>query len=210
MRVLIACEFSGVVRDAFAAKGHDAWSCDVVPARRHAQVQHIMADVLTVLNDGWDLMVAFPPCTHLANAGCAWFAKKRANGQQQDAIDFFLSIANAPIERIAIENPVGIMSSEWRKPDQIIQPWQFGHEANKPTCLWLKNLERLIPTKVVGRGQFYRRKSGKRDSRWLNDTGSSVDQAIRARRKSITFPGIAQAMAEQWGNTTTTERAATA
>jgi len=147
VRVLVACEFSGIVRDAFAARGHDAWSCDIRETERPGN--HLQCDVLSVLNDGWDLMIAHPPCTHLAVSGAKHFAAKRADGRQQAAIEFFMQMVNAPIKRIAVENPVCIMSTIYRKPDQICQPWQHGHGETKATCLWLKNLPKLVPTNIV-------------------------------------------------------------
>lgn len=183
MRVLVACEFSGTVRDAFAAKGHDAWSCDILPTEKLGN--HIQGDVLKILNDGWDLMIGHPPCTHLAVSGARHFAKKREGGEQKEAIDFFMALSNASIERIAIENPICIMSSVWRKPDQIIQPWQFGHGETKATCLWLKGLPKLMPTDIVdGRESRIHRLPPTKD-RW--------------KLRSKTFSGIADAMAEQWG-----------
>jgi len=146
MKILIACEFSGPVREAFAARGHDAWSCDLLPSEIPGN--HIQDDVLDHLS-GWDMMIAFPPCTHLAVSGARWFPQKIADGRQQASIDFFMELANADIPKIAIENPIGIMSTKWRKPDQIIQPWQFGHGETKATCLWLKNLPKLQPTNIV-------------------------------------------------------------
>jgi site-specific DNA-cytosine methylase len=146
MRVLVACEFSGVVREAFRARGHDAWSCDLLPAEDGSSY-HQCCDVLTVLDDDWDLMVAHPPCTHLAVSGARWFVEKRA--EQTDALAFVRRLMTAPIQHIAIENPVSIISSRIREPDQIIQPWQFGHGEVKATCLWLKNLPLLRPTKYV-------------------------------------------------------------
>lgn len=195
MRVLVACEFSGAVRRAFRAKGHDAWSCDLEAAEDGGE--HIRADALNVLREGWALMVAHPPCTHLAVGGARYWAAKRADGRQQAAADFFLAMARADIPQIAIENPAGLMSSIWRKPDQVIQPWQFGHEANKPTCLWLKGLPPLHPTKVVGRGEFYVKASGARLAKWSHKTSGTRDD--RARIASRTFEGIALAMADQWG-----------
>jgi site-specific DNA-cytosine methylase len=182
MRVLVACEFSGIVRDAFKARGHDAWSCDLLDTEKPGN--HINDDVLKHLDDGLDLMIAHPPCTHLAISGAKWFAKKQA--EQQQAVEFFMSLANAKIDRIAIENPVCIMSTRWRKPDQIIQPWQFGHGETKATCLWLKNLPKLQPTNIVeGReARIFRMAPG--PNRW--------------KERSRTFQGIADAMAEQWGN----------
>lgn len=138
MRVLMACECSGIVRDELRKLGHDAWSCDIIPCERDPQ-WHIHDDVLKHLNDGWDMMIAFPPCTHLAVSGAAWFAQKRKDGRQQEGIDFFMRMVNANIPKIVIENPVGIMSRLYRKPDQIIQPYHFGHTDSKKTCLWLKN-----------------------------------------------------------------------
>ena len=158
-----------------------------------------------IINDGWDMMIAFPPCTHLAVSGAKHFAQKRADGRQQQGIDFFLKVANANIPRIAVENPVGIMSSIYRKPDQIIQPWHFGHEAQKTTCLWLKNLPLLQHTKVVDKGSFYVTKSGERMPSWSHDTvgengkklGYNTTEIKKVRNK--TFQGIADAMADQWG-----------
>ena len=183
MRVLIACEYSGRVRLAFRARGHDAWSCDLLPAEDGGR--HIQGDVLPLLHDGWELMIAHPPCTHLAVSGARWFAEKRASGEQQEAIDFFLALARAPIPRIAIENPVCIMSSVWREPDQVIQPWQFGHGETKATCLWLKGLPPLVPTKIV---------SGRHPRVHLMPPSED-----RWKERSRTYEGVAQAMAEQWG-----------
>ena len=183
MRVLIACEFSGIVRDAFKAKYHDAWSCDLIVTEKDGN--HIFGDVLSVIDEDWDLMIAFPPCTHLSVSGARWFKEKRETGRQQEAIGFFKALANARIERIAIENPIGIMSSHYRKPDQIIQPWQFGHGETKATCLWLKNLPKLIPTNIV---------EGRHGRVWREPPGPD-----RRKNRSRTFTGIAQAMADQWG-----------
>jgi len=183
MRVLIACEFSGVVRDAFAARGHDAWSCDLLPTERPGQ--HLQCDVRDVLGDGWGLVVAHPPCDHLAVSGARWFPAKQADGRQQQAIEFFMDFVNCPSLRVAIENPVGIMSTRYRKPDQIIQPWQYGHGETKATCLWLKGLAALVPTDIVqGRTPRVHHESPGPD-RWKN--------------RSRTLDGVAQAMATQWG-----------
>ena len=182
MRILIACEFSGRVRDAFATQGHDAWSCDLLPTESPGK--HIQGDVLEILNDGWDMMIAFPPCTHLASSGARWFPEKRCDGRQQAGIDFFLRLVNAPIKKIAVENPVGIMSTKYRKPDQIIQPWQFGHGETKATCLWLKNLPILQPTNIV---------AGRLGRVHLEPPGPD-----RWKRRSITYKGIAEAMSIQW------------
>jgi site-specific DNA-cytosine methylase len=141
MRVLVACEYSGVVRDAFTAKGHFAMSSDLLPTESPGP--HYQGDVMEIINDGWDLLIAFPPCTHLANAGGAWFEQKRKDGRQRQGVDFFMRMVNAPIKKIAVENPQGIMSTMFRKPDQIIHPYYFGDPKKKATCLWLKNLPRL-------------------------------------------------------------------
>lgn len=184
LRVLVACEFSGIVRDAFIARGHDAWSCDLLPTEREGP--HIQGDVLEVLDRGWDLMIAHPPCTHLAVSGARYFAAKRADGRQQAALDFVQRLLDAPIPRIALENPVSIISTRIRKPDQIIQPWQFGHPETKATCLWLKNLPKLVPTDIVnGRKSMVHHCPPSKD-RWK----------IRSR----TYQGVANAMAAQWGD----------
>lgn len=184
MKVLVACEYSGRVRDAFIRGGHDAMSCDLLPT--DAPGPHYQGSVMDILQDGWDLMIAHPPCTHLAVSGARHFAAKRADGRQQEAIDFFLALARAPIPRIAIENPVCIMSSLWRKPDQTIQPWQYGHGETKATCLWLKNLPHLVPTSIV---------SG-REAR-IHKMPPSAD---RWKLRSQTYQGIAEGMADQWGD----------
>jgi hypothetical protein len=183
MRVLVACEFSGIVRDAFIAAGHDAVSCDLLPSERPGS--HIVGDVRYHLYEGWDLMVAHPPCTFLAVSGARWFASRQP--EQRDALSFVAALAAADIPRIAIENPVSILSSAWRKPDQIIQPWQFGHGETKATCLWLKGLPKLEPTNIVdGRTPRVHHASPGPD-RW--------------KERSRTLPGIAAAMAAQWGGT---------
>ena len=191
MKVLVACEYSGRVRDAFIAKGHDAYSCDIIPSDDNSPY-HIQRDLLEILEDAWDMVIAFPPCTHLACSGAKHFAKKIADGRQQEGIDFFLAIANSKCEKIVIENPVGIMSTRYRKPDQIIQPWQFGDKAQKTTCLWLKGVKPLVHTNIVEKGEFYVSPSGKRLPKWYSDNKS-------AKVRSMTFQGIANAMAEQWG-----------
>jgi hypothetical protein len=202
MRILVACEFSGTVRDAFIKAGHDAMSCDLEPT--DVLGPHYQGDMFDIVNDGWDMMIAFPPCTHLAVSGAKHFAAKRADGRQQQGIDFFMRVISADIPRIAVENPVGIMSSLYRKPDQIIQPWHFGHEAQKTTCLWLKGLPPLVHTNVVGKGSFYVTKSGKRLPSWSHDAsangkklGYNTPEIKKIRNK--TFQGIADAMASQWG-----------
>lgn len=202
MRVLVACEFSGTVRDAFAKLGHDAWSCDLEPS--DAPGNHYQGNVLAVLNEGWDLLIAHPPCTYLTVTGNKWFKpeyKERFPTREQDRIEakeFFMQLVNAPIDKIAIENPIGIMSTSYRKPDQIIQPYHFGHEASKSTCLWLKNLPLLKHTNVVDKGEFITYKSGKRMSKWYADA-ASLSPTERAKIRNKTFQGIADAMAEQWG-----------
>jgi hypothetical protein len=182
-RILIACEYSGRVREAFRRRGHDAWSCDLLEAEDGSRF-HIQGDVLEVIGRGWDLMIAHPPCTHLAVSGARHFEAKKADGRQQEAIEFFLALARAPIPRIAIENPVCIMSSVWRKPDQTIQPHQFGHGETKATCLWLKGLPHLVPTKLV---------SGRHPRVHLMPPGPD-----RWKERSRTYEGVAEAMAAQW------------
>ena len=182
MRVLIACEFSGVVREAFAIRGHDAYSCDIIDCER-PNAKHIKGDVAAILTDGWDLMIAHPPCTHLAVSGARWFKDKRV--EQAEALAFVRSLMEAPIPRICIENPISIISSKIRKPDQIIQPWQFGHGETKATCLWLKGLPKLTPTNVV---------SGREARIHRMAPGPN-----RARERSRTYQGVADAMAAQWG-----------
>lgn len=207
MRVLVACEYSGRVREAFRRRGHDAWSCDLLEAEDGSQ-HHIRGDALQVVVgariDGqriyryrpWDLMIAHPPCTHLAVSGAASFEAKRADGRQQEAIDFFLALARAPIPRIAIENPVCIMSSVWREPDQIIHPWQFGHPEQKTTCLWLKGLPPLVPTKVVYAEMMALPRKERERTHFMSPSPE------RWKERSRTFCGIAEAFAEQWGNYT--------
>lgn len=192
MRVLIACEYSGTVRDAFIAAGHDATSCDLLETESPGP--HYQGDVRDIMYDAWDMMIAHPPCMHLAVSGARWFDEKRH--EQEESIEFVRLLMNAPMPMIAIENPVSIISSRIRKPSQIIQPWQFGHEATKTTCLWLKGLPRLRPTRIVGRGERHITKSGKSLPKWYNIPPSEDRWKIR----SATFPGIAAAMAEQWGN----------
>lgn len=196
MRVLIACEFSGTVREAFARLGHDAWSCDLEPT--DVPGNHHQGSVLDILNDGWDLMIAHPPCTHLAVSGARHFEKKRADGRQQQGIEFFMQMINAPIPKIAVENPVGIMSSLYRKPEQIIEPYEYGHACTKKTCLWLKGLPLLKPTNIVDKGDVWVAKSGKRMSQWYYES-SCLPPKEREKMRNKTFQGIADAMALQWG-----------
>jgi len=185
MKVLIACEESQAVCIEFRKLGHEAYSCDILDCSGGHPEWHIKGDVLEQLDKGWDMMIAFPPCDHLAVSGARWFEEKRKDGRQQQAIDFFMQMVNAPIQKIAIENPIGIMSTIYRKPDQIIQPWQFGHGETKATCLWLKNLPKLQPTDIV---------EGREQRIWKMAPGPE-----RAKLRSKTYPGIAQAMAQQWG-----------
>jgi hypothetical protein len=193
MKVLIACEFSGTVRDAFIAKGCDAMSCDLLPTERDGP--HYQGDVRDILGDGWDLMVAHPPCTHLAVSGAKWFSKKQR--QQAEALDFVRLLMDCQVPRWCIENPVSVISTKIRKPDQIIQPWQFGHEATKTTCLWLNGLPKLTPTKIVGKGEFVTFASGNRMAKWYADA-ARLSPLQRAKVRSQTFDGIANAMADQW------------
>lgn len=194
MKVLIACEFSGIVRDAFAKLGHDAWSCDLLPSERPGK--HIQGDVLQHLNEGWELMIAHPPCDHLAVSGAAWFAQKIADGRQQQGVDFFLALAAAQIAKKCIENPIGIMSRKFRKPDQIINPYQFGDAVSKKTCLWLFGLPLLAPTNIVAPSRYITAPSGRRYPEWCWKTGGGT-----GKKRSVFFEGIASAMAEQWGGT---------
>ena len=199
MKVLVACEFSGTVRDAFLKKGIYAMSCDLEPCDSTASGDHYQGNVLDILDHGWDLMIAHPPCTHLAVSGARHFAKKRADGRQQQGIDFFMALADCNIPHYAIENPIGIMSSVYRKPNQIIQPWQYGHDTTKATCLWLKDLPLLKPTNIVDKGGIWTAKSGKRMSQWFYES-SLLPPKEREKMRNKTFQGIADAMADQWGN----------
>mgnify|MGYP000620805408 CR=1 FL=1 len=183
MRVLIACEYSGTVREAFRKRGFDAWSCDLLPTEIPGN--HVQGDVLEVLWDAWDLIIAHPPCTHLAVSGARHFAEKRKTGVQQSALEFVRELLSAPIERIALENPVSIISTAIRKPDQVIQPWQFGHGETKATCLWLKGLRPLVPTNIVSGREARVHRMPPSPDRW--------------KERSRTYLGIADAMAAQWG-----------
>jgi len=251
-RLLVACEFSGVVRDAFAAKGWDAWSCDLMPSESYQPVifagdlplceccgeerfcpvhechygdcnclwptedgadykevggvmfgsRHIQGDATKVFDQDWDMMIAHPPCTHLANSGAAWFEKKRADGRQQQGIELFLAFTKTKIPKVCIENPVGIMSRVWREPDQIIHPYYFGDEFQKTTCLWLSGLHPLVHIQEdelfdkkthVGRGKMVKFASGKVMPKWYAEARGN------GKKRSVSFPGIAKAMADQWG-----------
>ncbi len=196
MRVLVACEYSGTVRDAFIAKGHDAMSCDLLPT--DVSGPHYQGDVFDIINDGWDLMVAHPPCTYLCSSGLHW--NKRVPGRSElteEALEFVRRLMDAPIKRIAIENPIGCIGTRIRKADQTIQPWQFGHDASKATCLWLNGLMPLRPTEIIEP----RIVAGKK--RWGNQTDSGQNRLPpsedRWKIRSETYTGIAHAMAEQWG-----------
>ena len=190
MNVLVACEFSGVVRDAFAAQGHNAVSCDLLDTE--SEGAHIKGDVLEFLDNGWDLMIAHPPCTHLAVSGAAWFYRKQK--EQREALEFVKKLLDAPIEKICLENPVGVISTKIRKPDQIIQPYEYGEPYSKKTCLWLKNLPKLQPTKIVDKGEFITYASGRKMPKWYAESWGN------GKVRSRTFKGIAEAMANQWGN----------
>lgn len=200
LRILVACEASGIVREQFRRLGHNAWSCDLRPVEDDSPY-HIQDDVLLHLEDGWDMMIAHPTCTYLCVSGLHWNKRRPERAEKtHEAVLFFMSLADAPIPRIAIENPVGCMSTIYRKPDQIIQPWQFGNPYSKKTCLLLKGLPKLESTFVMTPSRF--QENGK--PRWANQTptgqnslGPSED---RWRKRSLTFPGIASAMADQWSN----------
>ena len=195
MHILIACEYSGTVRDAFIRAGHDAMSCDLLPT--DVPGPHYQGDVFDIINNGWDMMIAHPPCTYLSVSGMHWTARGLRDPQlTEDALDFVRRLMAAPIPRIAVENPISVISSRIRKPDQIINPWQFGHDASKRTCLWLKNLPLLTPTDIVEP----RIVNGKK--RWANQTDSGQNRLPpsedRWKIRSETYTGIAQAMANQW------------
>jgi site-specific DNA-cytosine methylase len=181
LRVLIVCEFSGTVRRAFRALGDDAWSCDLLPAEDDSP-HHVKGDCRDLLDMGWDILIAHPPCTHLSVSGARWFAEKRT--EQAEALEFVRTLLGAPVPCIALENPISIISSKIRKPDQIIQPWQFGHGETKATCLWLKNLPKLAATDIVDGREARIHKMSPGPDRW--------------KLRSLTFAGIAAAMAEQW------------
>ena len=205
MKVLVACEESQAVCNEFRKLGHEAYSCDIVPCSGGHPEWHLQQDVLPLLKEKWDMIIAFPPCTYLTVTGNRWFNIDRygekaiqRHKERKDAIDFFMTFANADCEKIAIENPVGIMSSEWRKPNQIINPWQFGDAFEKKTCLWLKGLPELKPTNIVEIPPRKRFDSGKSMPSWYAEAWH-LPKEERAKLRSKTFPGIARAMAEQWG-----------
>ena len=214
MKVLVACEYSGIVRDAFINKGHEAVSCDLLPSESNLG-EHYQGDVTDILNDGWDMMIAHPPCTYLAVSGARWFyhpedkhlpyEERRPHPLhpnrkqlQEKALDFIKLLMKAPIEKIAIENPVGAISTKIRKPEQIIQPYMFGHSESKKTCLWLKNLQPLQPTNIVEEEERVVYASGRSMPRWYADA-YKLPPEERWKVRSATFPGIAKAMVEQWG-----------
>jgi len=185
MKILVACEESQVVTKAFREKGHEAYSCDIEPCSGGYPDWHLQQDVIPLLKKEWDMILAFPPCTHLSASGARWFKEKIKDGRQQQGIDFFMQFVNCKCDKIMIENPIGIMSTIYRKPDQIIQPWQFGHGETKATCLWLKGLPKLIPTNIV---------DGREQRIWKMGPGKK-----RTILRSKTYQGIAKAMADQWG-----------
>ena len=204
MRVLVACEESQAVTIELRKLGHEAFSCDLLPCSGGHPEWHIQGSALDQFDKGWDMMIAFPPCTDLALSGSMHFAKKQADGRQQDSIEFFMKFVHAPIERICIENPLGIMSSIYRKPDQVIQPYWFGDKAQKSTCLWLKNLNLLEPTDIVEKGEFFEwtdKKTGKKKKQPLWYYQALITAKTKEERSTLrskTFKGIAQAMANQF------------
>jgi len=198
MKALVACEESQAVTKALRAADVEAYSCDILPCSGGHPEWHVQGDVTPLLEQEWDMIIAFPPCTHLANAGARWFEEKRKDGRQQEGIEFFKLFTNLKCPRVAIENPAGIMSTLWRQPDQIIYPYQFGDPVKKRTCLWLKGLPPLEPTNIVGVPERVRFASGRVMSKWYYDTFNHVTGKKRAQLRSKTFPGIAAAMAQQW------------
>jgi hypothetical protein len=195
LKVLVGCEESQAVCIEFRKLGHEAYSCDLQPCSGGHSEWHYQKDIFEVIDMGWDLMIAFPPCTHLAVSGAAWFEQKRKDGRQQEGIDFFMKLTNTNIPNWAIENPVGIMSKYFRKPNQIIQPFMFGDPVKKTTCIWFRGLPRLQPTNIV-EPEITTLKTGARFSTW--DYKISMNHKEMAKLRSKTFPGIAKAMAEQW------------
>ena len=203
MRILVGCEESQAVTIELRKLGHEAFSCDVMESSGGYPQWHIQGDLLKELHKGWDMLIAFPPCTHLAVSGARHFEQKIKDGRQQQGIDFFMEMINAPIDKICVENPIGIMSTKYRKPSQIIQPWMFGDKAQKSTCLWLKNLPLLVPTNIVEKEEFieFISKKGvkKRQPKWYFDAlKNSKNASERSKLRSKTFKGIAKAMATQF------------
>lgn len=195
MRILLACEESQAVTIELRRLGHEAYSCDIEPCSGGHPEWHLQQDVIPLLKQKWDMIIAFPPCTDLAVSGAAWFEQKRKDGRQQKSIDFFMQFANAHCRKIAIENPIGIMSTIYRKPDQIIHPWMFGHEEQKATCLWLKNIPKLTETNNVKQSMLLLPRNKRERLHYLPPSED------RAKLRSKTYPGIAKAMAEQWAGT---------
>ena len=193
MKILVACEESQAVCIAFREKGHDAYSCDIEPCSGGHPEWHLQQDVLPLLKEKWGMIIAFPPCTHLAVSGAAWFEQKRKDGRQQQGIDFFMQFTNIDCPKVAIENPIGIMSTIYKRPSQIIQPWMFGYAESKATCLWLKGLPLLTETNNVKKEYDSLPKNQRQRIHYLPPSKD------RSRIRSKTFPGIAKAMAEQWG-----------
>ncbi len=194
MRILVACEFSGVVRDAFIKQGHEAISCDLIPSERPGP--HYLGDVCDILGAGWDMMIAFPPCTYLCSSGLHWNKRRPGRAEQtEEGLKFVQTLLDAPIPLIALENPVGCISTKIRKPDQIIQPWQFGHPESKATCLWLKGLSPLVATNVLPLPA---------SGRWSNQTPTGQNKLgpspTRAKDRGVTYQGVGDAMAAQWGS----------
>ena len=199
MKILVACEESQSVTTELRAIGHDAYSCDILPASGKLPEYHLQQDVIPLLRKQWDMVIAFPPCTHLASSGAAWFEQKRQDGRQQAGIDFFMLFTTIKSHKVVIENPVGIMSRIYRKPDQIIQPWWFGDPFEKRTCLWLKGLQPLIATNKVEPEARKEYASGKTMPAWYADAWK-LSPKERSMARSKTFPGIAKAMAQQWAS----------
>jgi len=198
MRILIACEESQTVTKLARERGHEAYSCDIIPCSGGHPEWHLQQDVIPLLNDDWDMIIAFPPCTNLAVSGAAWFKQKIADGRQQQGIDFFMAIANADCPKIIIENPIGIMSTKWRKPDQIVQPWMWGDNASKKTCLWLKGVDKLVPDITKEPELEYHYVKGKKYmQKWMYDIRCKPVEE-RSRLASKTFKGVALAMVTQW------------
>ena len=197
MKILVACEESQAVTTELRKIGHEAYSCDIIECSGGHPEWHLQQDVVPLLKQKWDMIIAFPPCTHLAVSGAAWFEEKRKDGRQQQGIDFFMLFANADCDMVVIENPVGIMSSKWKKPSQIIQPYEYGEPFSKKTCLWIKGLPNLVPTEIVEPGERVTFGSGKSMPKWYADAWK-LPKEERAKMRSKTFPGIARAMAEQW------------
>ena len=194
MRVLVGCEESQVVTIAFRKSGIEAYSCDLEPCSGGHPEWHLQQDILPLLQESWNMIIAFPPCTHICSSGARWFPEKRTDGRQQSGIDFFMKFTGTDCPRVAIENPVGIMSTVFRKPDQIIQPWMFGHATTKATCLWLKGLPPLQPTNIVHQGERQYYVSGNSSPGWHAKSGKGC-----GKQRSVTYPGIGEAMATQWG-----------